>query len=289
MKIAVLSINIGDYVVFWKEFYESAKKNFMTDAELSFYVFTDNISKIEDESGNDVYCIYQEDMGWPFNTMKRFHLFAKITNQLLEYDYVFFANANAKFVSKIDTKLIDTSKLYIMAEHPGFHGKRNEDKPFERNTKSNAYVSLDNGKFYVQGAFYGGKSKEFVDMIRFLDDETEKDLSKNIIAIWHDESFLNMFVSKNLDKCQILGWQYLYYEERVFPYRPVILLRDKRKYITNKNGRFKNQNYKVEYFKLFLRNIKWKFLILLHIKKLEENIVQDNQYRNNNVTYKAGE
>ena len=98
-----------------------------------------------------------------------------------------------------------------------------------------------------------------------------------------------MFVSKNLDKCQILGWQYLYYEERVFPYRPVILLRDKRKYITNKNGRFKNQNYKVEYFKLFLRNIKWKFLILLHIKKLEENIVQDNQYRNNNVTYKAGE
>lgn len=284
LKIAMLCINIGDYTVFWDEFYKSAEKNFMPESQKNYYVFTDKEINLTHRECKNINCIYQDDLGWPYNTMKRFHMFRSIINRLESYDYIFFANANALFSAKITSDILDENKDFIVVEHPGYHFKSNDQKPFERRKESNAYVAMEQGIYYVQGAFYGAKKTAFIEMVNLLDELTEKDLKKNIVALWHDESFLNMFVSKNIERVQVLGWQYLYFEERVFPYKPVIMLRDKRKYITNKNGRFKNQNYFKEYAMIYLRNIKWKFMIFVGLIKWQKNVENFPRYAGRDIT-----
>lgn len=259
MKIAILNISIGDYIVFWKDFYLSAKANFMTDCEKEFFVFTDK-EEIYSKDAADVHTFFQENLGWPYNTMKRFNMFRRIMDNLSDFDYIFFANGNAEFVSPLTSDLIE--KDTITVEHPGFHFTPIADAPFERNPKSRAYVKHGDEKTYVQGAFYGATFESFKKMVTELDDLTEADLKEGIIALWHDESFLNHYVCSH-DDVQILGWQYLKYEEYVMPYKAVIQLRDKRKYLTNKNGRFLNENFLKKRILLFFRNVKWWVLIRL--------------------------
>lgn len=279
MKIAVISINIGDYVVFWEKFYESAEKNFIPEWQKDYFVFTDK-EDVLDLKKDNIILIHQEDMGWPYNTMKRFALFRKIIDQLSEYDYVFFANANTEFVQKISTGFIDPQKNIITVEHPGYHYSSIDKKPFENRKESRAFVDNTKRKVYVQGAFYGGRASSFIKMIIELDNGTEEDLNNGIIAIWHDESFLNAYIAKNED-IQILGWQYLYYEEYILPYTPTIMLRNKRDYITNKNGRFRGQNFTLTKIKIMLRNLKWWFLIYIGIYKTQSIYDKNGEYIRN--------
>lgn len=263
MKVAVLNISISEYVCFWEEFYKTAKKNFMTDCEKEFFVFTDS-DYIYGLKNEDVHKYYQEDMGWPFNTMKRFQMFRRILADLEEFDYVFFINGNAVFKHPLTSKII--IKDVITVEHPGFHFAKSSSAPFERRSDSRAKVEYGQERKYVQGAFYGAKYSAFCQMVEELDDLTEADLKENIVAVWHDESFLNHYVAVH-DNIQILGWQYLKYEEYVMPYKPIIELRNKRKYLSMDNGRFQNRNNRFNMLILFLRNIKWGICIALHIYK----------------------
>lgn len=261
MKIAVLNISIGEYVVFWEDFYKSAQKNFMVDCEREFFVFTDK-DEIFAEDDKHVHKIYQKDMGWPFNTMKRFHMFRGILDELKEFDYIFFANGNALFTYPLTSEIL--KRDLITVEHPGMHLKKVEEIPFERRKESNAYVRYGDEKKYVQGAFYGATFQRFQDMVILLDELTESDLEKNIIAVWHDESFLNYYVTYN-DNIQILGWQYLKYEEFVLPYDGAIVLRDKKKWINKANGRLQGRVGIKETLKLGARNVKWYIGIKLGI------------------------
>lgn len=276
MKIAILSINLGEYKIFWKRFYESSKNNFLPEYSKTYYVFTDAES-IEYQDNEDIILKSHEDMGWPFNTMRRFHLFMTLKDELEQYDYIFFANANAEFVYPLTKEILIPEKNLIAVEHPGRHGDPVETIPFERRKESRAYISVEEGRIYVQGAFIGGKSKAFLEMCDILDKLTEKDLKEGIIAVVHDESFLNMYVNKRKD-VQILGWQYLYFEDVNRPYIPVIQLRSKINYLSKSNARYVGLN-RFKYRVLGgVRNMKWWVLIKLHIYKWYDVIDKDGNY-----------
>lgn len=273
MRIAMISINLGEYQVFLEEFIKTAEVNFLPGTEKEYFVFTD--SKIEiQKNGTKLHYYKHEDMGWPFNSMKRFGLFLSISEELKRFDYVFFANANAVFRYPLTESFILPDKKLVVVEHPGMHGNDPKTIPWERRPESRAYVSYEEGKVYVQGAFFGGTSEQFIEMSLILSELTEADISDGIIAVVHDESFLNKYIIGR-DDVQILGWQYLKYEECVYPYIPVIELRNKKKYITNENGRFLNQNFTLQKFILLLRNIKWWMLIKLHFYRWYD--IQDNE------------
>jgi len=279
MKIAMLNISIGKYDVFWKDFYLTAEKNFLPGHEKKYFVFTDNIS-IYGADFDNINVIFQENLGWPYNTMKRFHMFKKIISRLQCYDYIFFVNSNALFVQKLTDKFINAEKNIITIIHPGLYGTDINDMPYERNPESNAYIPVGKGAFYVQGAFIGGKSDAFIQMTEKLCIMTEEDLSDNIVAVWHDESFLNKYILDRKD-VQVMGRQYLYYEEYVFPYKPVILLRNKRNYgdLGKFRGLTANRKKEVkEHIKLTLRNLVYRCLICLHIKKTVKYITEDGHY-----------
>lgn len=264
MKVAILNISIGKYDVFWEDFYRTAEKNFLPKEDKHYFVFTDN-NDLYGSNLENVSIIYQKNLGWPFNTMKRFEMFKRITEKLNKYDYVFFINGNALFMKELTSDFIKINKNIITIIHPGLYGKKIDDMPYERNPKSRSFIPKGKGKFYVQGAFIGGKSKAFVELINSLDNATTEDLKDGIIAIWHDESFLNRYILDK-DDIQVMGRQYLYYEEYKFPWEPVIMLRNKRIFgdLSAFRGGKKGENI-IIVIKQKVKNIKDSFLVKLHI------------------------
>ena len=280
MKIAILNISIGNYRIFWPDFYLSCMKNFLPDLEKHFFVFTDDIDSFPYIDNGNISLYYQENMGWPFNTMKRFHLFNRIKTALEEFDYIFFINGNALFKKKIYSNIINSNKTVISVQHPGYYNKKVNQFPYERRIESNAYIPYGEGKYYVQGAFVGGTKVGFLEMCEKLEKDTEEDIRKKIIAVWHDESFLNKYFYDN-KQAQILGHQYLSFEEIVFPYEAPIVLRDKRKYMDlNKFRGFDKGEAKknINHIKTKLRNIREKILILIGIRKRISYIDENNNY-----------
>ena len=93
MRIGILYICTGKYDIFWKDFYLSAERYFMQDQSfiIEYYVFTDSPKLYDEENNKHIHRIKQKNLGWPDNTLKRFHIFLRIKEQLeRETDYLFF-------------------------------------------------------------------------------------------------------------------------------------------------------------------------------------------------------
>ena len=197
-KTAILYICTGKYEVLWKEFYESAEKFFIPDAHKEYFVFTD-AKKIEYEENNTrIHRLPQESLAWPYATLLRFKMFCSIKEEILKFDYVFFFNANAKIIKPISENMIlPTGKKdggLTVVIHPAYFKCERYDFPYDRNFNSLACVKHGHGKVYVQGCLIGGNTKAFYKMSEKLNRDIDKDLSKGIIALWHDESYLNRYI-----------------------------------------------------------------------------------------------
>jgi hypothetical protein len=230
MKIAILYICTGKYDVFWNEFYTSSEKNFCNLEHRHYFVFTDS-KKIVNTA--NVRVIFQDNLGWPFNTLYRYRLFLRVKEQLLQYDIVVFFNANYFFNQKIThEEFFGVNKAIIVGVHPGYYNKQKDKYPFELRKESLAHVN--NTHLYAQGCVNAGNSDEFINICQYLSENIEGDLQNGIVAIWHDESHWNAYINNNYesikDKLHILSPEYLYPEGWDLPFKPKIILRDKNKF-----------------------------------------------------------
>lgn len=90
---------------------------------LEYYVFTDCPKLYDEENNEHIHRIKQKNLGWPDNTLKRFHIFLRIKEQLLqETDFLFFCNANLLFKQDIGHEIIPQKENYQLVGtiHPGF-------------------------------------------------------------------------------------------------------------------------------------------------------------------------
>ena len=228
-RIAILYIATGRYIVFWEDFYKSAEKYLLKDCIKEYFVFTD--SKVFPYSQNsNVRVIEQKNLGWPDNTLMRFDMFLSQEEELKNFDYIYFFNANMKIVAPIGDEFLPDQSGLVIALHPGFYNKNPEDFSYERNPTSTAYIPYGQGKYYHPGGLSGGTSKEYIKLCKICSSNIKKDREKGIIAVWHDESHLNKYV---LDKdFKLLSCKYLYPEDWDLPEFKndiKIILREKRK------------------------------------------------------------
>jgi hypothetical protein len=161
---------------------------------------------------------------WPEATLYRYRIYSKHAESLhgdilmhLDADMII----NADFVSKIKN-LFRNSGMALVA-HPGFwRPKRatsllrlyfmNPKKLYsdfkmkvfmgglgswEVHDTSSAYVPRKNRQRYVCGGTWLGTRKEFLDLAKSLDENVRTDESNGVLAIWHDESHLNHWASRN--------------------------------------------------------------------------------------------
>ena len=232
MKIAILYIGTGRYTIFWEEFYKSCEKFFIKDANKHYFFFTD--SK-EFEDSDNITMVQQDNLGWPLITCLRYKFFNKISEQLKNYDYIFFFNGNMEFVKPVSVQEFLPTKEQgglVAVLHPINKRTSNpDDFSFERNPNSTACIPCGEGKFYFQAATLGGRAQETLEMFKVCEKMMDDDLKNNIIPIFHDESVFNKYILNKPHR--LLGFEYMQSEHgkpwvRFMP-KVKIIQRDKAK------------------------------------------------------------
>ena len=260
MKIGILYICTGKYTIFWKDFYLSMEKNFIEESEKHYFVFTDSDELDFEKKNPRIHRIYQENLGWPNNTLMRFDIFLSIEEELKQMDYLFFFNANLLIKEKVskDEFLPDGDKKLVATLHPGFYNKKRKLFTYDKNKKSTAYIPSNEGTNYYAGGLNGGITNIFIEAMKTMNDNIKKDSEKNIVARWHDESHWNRYLI-NRDDIRILSPSYLYPEDWVIPFEPIILIRDKNKY----GGHSTLRNERINKLKIIFNKIKNKLYKLI--------------------------
>ncbi len=234
-KLGILYICTGVYKLLWPEFYVSAEKNLLPDMEKHYFVFTD-ADEIEFEQENpNIHRTKQEALEWPYSTLLRFSIFLKREEDLKKCDYLFFFNADAEFVKPITRDMIlprkELGEDLVVTRHAGYYETERDKLTYDRNPQSHAYIPYGSGGLYVCGGVNGGTMEGYLRMCHTLADRIQDDLSRNIIALWHDESHLNKYVLE-YEHYRLLTPSFTYPGQDWWniPFEPIVVIRDKTKY-----------------------------------------------------------
>lgn len=219
MKICFLLIATNKYINFLPQFVESAKKYALKNHDVDFMVFS-NYDTIDQK---DINLIKIDHEPWPIPTLKRYDYFYSQRDKLMEYDYLFYSDVDMRFVSEVGDEIL--SKLTATI-HPGFYNKSPMYYTYERNPISNAYIPYGVGNKYYAGGFNGGSSDDFLDMAMNIIAWRQADELNNHIPVWHDESYLNKFLTI-INPTLELSPSYCYPEKWNLPFEKKLLALDK--------------------------------------------------------------
>lgn len=190
MKIAVLYIGIGRYAGFWPEFYSSAKEYFLPGEDKRFFVFTDGTLEVK---GEDVSVHHNDNMGWPLNSLWRYRMFLRIADELRNYDYIFFFNANCKFVRTVEPADIlpeGEEELCAMCTQTDPAKMTLETRP-----ECASYVRPGSVDHYWAGGINGGRAAAFLRLSEECAAIAQRDLENGYMPLWHDESVINHYLA----------------------------------------------------------------------------------------------
>lgn len=212
--VAILYICTGNYAKLFQQFYRSARENFLPFLSKHYYVWTDqNIGEYDE---NEVSVLPLSFEKWPAATLKRYSVFLSIKDILLEHKYIYYCNADLNVREEVGEEILpDDNHPMVGVQHIQYHGKQFLMSQMRENTEKNvfshAYIDEDLMPYtYIFGCFNGGRSKEFIEMSETIAEWTEDDLSKGIIPVWHDESYLNAYRIQHPDLFKILPVEYSY-------------------------------------------------------------------------------
>lgn len=228
-SLGVLTVATNAYIDYWREMALSFNANIKLNENVVLHVFTnqiDQVEKIKIELKN-VRVIGHEiaNYKWPEATLLRYRIFEEFASELSEE---FLMHLDADMVInqpplEIIFKALTKSPICLVS-HPGywrpkkwfdrsrFYGRnarfilndlRMKYKigslgSWETDKKSAAYVARRYRRNYVCGGTWFGEKNSFLKLVSELSHNVEVDLKQNRIAVWHDESHLNYWASKNL-------------------------------------------------------------------------------------------
>jgi histo-blood group ABO system transferase len=195
-KILINVIATGKYEEYVPGIIESAKKYFLPQEDLKFIVYTDSL-RILKSTSPEIIPVEIKHKPWPEPTLKRFHYFWDSRDTIEKFDFSFYIDVDSLFVKEItwgSLGISDHSKGMIGTTHPGFAGKRGTP---EYRPMSSAYIPGNMDITYLCGGFFGGSSDYFLKAVSRMKENIDLDLSKGVVAIWHDESHLNKYFLEN--------------------------------------------------------------------------------------------
>lgn len=168
-----------------------------------------------------------EPIEWPYGTLMRYSMFLQQEEKLKEYDYVFYMDVDMRIVNVVGDEILGEG--LTMAEHPMYSLRREYVPPYEPNPDSTAYIPRfgvvvsEDGKprlkpLYAAGGFQGGKSKPFLEAMKVMKENIDKDFNKNYIAIWNDESHWNKYLFDYKGPLVALSPSYVYPDSLIEEY-----------------------------------------------------------------------
>ena len=214
-KVAVVAICLNShYWPFISEMIASARKFFLKGHEVDFILWTD----MPEDTKIDAKIIPTEPFQWPLPTLYRYHLFLREKKLLQEYDYIYYIDADMKFVSRVGDEVLGD---LMAAAHPMYYVRKEYIPPYEPNEKSTSFiprpgrVTEEDGKkrfepFYAAGGFQGGRSDLFINAMEEMKSMIDKDFTdNNYIPVWNDETAWNKYLFLN-PPTVYLGPSYVY-------------------------------------------------------------------------------
>lgn len=198
MKTALLVIATGQrYHQYIRSLIESAKKYFVPHDVI---LWTDSLEKFDDH----VWSAPKECLGFPEETLRRYHTFLEQGWLLKQYDQLFYCDVDMLFVAPVGEEVF--SDGITACTHPGYSGSCGTP---ERNPNSLAAIPFDADNKYFCGGFNGGERRAFLDMATEIAWRVDYDNGKGVMAVWHDESHLNKFLFEH-PPAKVLDPSYCY-------------------------------------------------------------------------------
>ncbi len=215
-NIGLLVVATGRYIQFVPPLLESADRCFLKNHKVTYFVFTDQEPVFHPHA---IYS-FQERLGWPFDTMHRYHVYYKHRELFDEQDYLFAIDADMLFVDAVGDEILGER---VATLHPGFVGQRGS---YETHPYSCAYIGPEEGSRYFAGGFYGGTREAFLHVLKTNISKIDQDASRGVIAVWHDESHWNRYCI-DYPPTVVLSPSYCYPEDWSIPYSKKLLALNK--------------------------------------------------------------
>lgn len=214
MKIGLLIIGTNKYVQYLQNLIFSADKHFLKDKNVTYFIFSDTDLNLETD--RQIIFTKIEHQPWPFMTLFRYKFFHENKEIFNNMDYLYYCDADMLFVGDFNDEIIGER---VATQHPGYYGRRGTP---ELRNESLAFIPPEQEMQYFAGGFNGGSTAEFLKMSEEIYNNINIDLSKNIIAIWHDESHMNRYFVYN-PPTVILSPSYCYGELMNIPFEKKLI------------------------------------------------------------------
>lgn len=226
------------YWQYAKQVIEGIKQYFLPGHNTEIMLWTDMQSWPEAKDVSYGATVFPVDaMEWPYPTLMRYHFFLGQEEYLKKFDYLFYLDLDMRIVGIVGDEILGDS--LTCAPHPGYAVRQNLLAPVEPNPSSTAYIKYPgrygvmNGQsmfapFYAAGGFQGGKTEYFLDAMKTMKVNIDKDLDTGYIARWNDESHWNKYLYDQQENMKItyLDVSYVYPDSMIEDYYKKIWGRD---------------------------------------------------------------
>ena len=160
LRVAIIYMCTGRYALLWPGFFLSAERHFLPGHEIHYYLYTDAGDLLGEADNARIHKIPLELRPWPYGTLHRFAYLLEQEDELAQFDYIFYMNANLEVIADIEPDMIlpvrSRGEKLVAVLHPGYLAARRADFPFENRRQSLAYVDPREGHIYVCGGINGG-------------------------------------------------------------------------------------------------------------------------------------
>jgi len=222
-----MSVATNIYFEYWKKMVQSADERSTESDQITFFVFTEQIEKIEAFSktlknvrvkGYEV-----KPYRWPDATLLRYQIFSeKYPN--LDTDVLMHLDADMIFASNPWEKIrqLVANSQVCLVQHPGFWRSKGLSRvvfylrypltaykdlrmtirvggigAWEMRPQSAAFVPRECRNQYFCGGTWFGPRHDIGEMLKGLSNQVSEDENNGMIAKWHDESHLNKWANEN--------------------------------------------------------------------------------------------
>jgi len=222
--LTFVSIATGKYLEYWFNQATSIQGSYKGQGPIKIILLTDQAPSAEQWRKLNLKIpmeiISIPSHGWPEATLLRYKLMSDISENLLE-GVCIYLDADMRFVETFTEVQFTSSQSSSMTfiEHPGYW--RSPDNgaylrnpgliardifrklkfgglgAWETRKGSLAYCERSRRKRYCCGGIWYGPKVKFLEFVNQLSVNVQTDLDNGIIAIWHDESHLNKWISEN--------------------------------------------------------------------------------------------
>lgn len=188
-NIGIVVLATNAYFVLGIRFIKRFVQFYQGEENIKFFFFSDEDPKDYIPDNIDVKYIYTTNNNWVDGTNLKFTSIIKLENE--DVDYLFYFDAD----TSVDQSFTEEWFLgeSVGGQHYGDQGWMKENKSFDRNSRSKAYVPKDTTlpQMYFYGAFFGGNKKWMIDFCKLMISYQKADKEWGYEPGVNDESYIN--------------------------------------------------------------------------------------------------